>query len=303
MRRWLCSVTVVAVTALGLLLLPAQVQAQRGGRGGGGRGGGGRMGGFRGGPGRGFRGDFDRGFRGGPFVGVGIGLGGWGGWGWGGPGWGWGRPGWGWGYADGDYGAGYYSPDNSYVYDEYPPEGYVSEENAEPTYATAAGDVAHVTVRLPAPDAVLYFNGARMLAEGQTRTFDTPPLESGQDYYYTVRVRWTQNGKKMEKSRTLDVRAGQNYTMDFTHGRAGRDRGAVRQEENRDNHRDVEHRDRTDQERGRKDVDRERSSKEGRRPADVSPRTEGNRLNSDTNGRSQPNPNPAGRDEKRPPND
>jgi uncharacterized protein (TIGR03000 family) len=277
MRRWFYRVAVVAVTALGLLLLPAEVQAQRGGHGGG-RGGGGRVGGFhgggfRGGPGR-FRGGFERGFVGRPVVGIGIG--GWGWWGW--PGWydgwwGWRRP-WIW---DSYYG-GYVSPDYSYVYEEYPPEGYTTEEYAEPAYTevpayqTEAGNVAHVTVVLPTPDAKLYFNDARMLAQGRTRTFNTPPLEPGEDYYYTVRVRWMENGKKVEKTRTLNVRAGQNYTLDFTQRRAGREEGAVRHEEPDGRHAG-EIRERTDKDRV---------------PSDH------NRLNSDTNGRSQSNPNPVG---------
>jgi uncharacterized protein (TIGR03000 family) len=209
--------------------------------------------------------------------------------GWGG--WGWGGPGWGWGYAPGyayyrtpsyyyDTAPYDYSPDNSYYYDEYPAEGYVGDQQGtEPSYSTeeaggydeAQGDNSgHVTVRLPSPDATLWFNGARMVAGGTNRTFTTPPLQPGQDYYYKVRVRFLRDGQPVTRTRTLDVRAGQHYTLDFTRPLAGRTGEAVQQEGTnrgviRDEHRTDVNRNRTDVERNRTDVDRNRTDVERNR--------------------------------------
>jgi uncharacterized protein (TIGR03000 family) len=223
MRRWLCSATIVAVTTLGLLMLPARSEAQRGGRAGGGaRAGGARVSGSRGAVRVGG-------------VGVAWGPRGWavgvGGRGWY-PGWrggwyaggGWGRPVYAYGYGPSyvyDVYPGtayYYPPPVSYVYDEPPPQGRVSGylEPYQPGATEAddeqAGNVARVTVRVPA-NATLYFNGARMVAGGTTRTFTTPPLETGYAYHYDVKVRMP--GNAPPTTRVLNVRAGQNYNLDF----------------------------------------------------------------------------------------
>ena len=226
MRRRLCGIVIIMLTGCGLLLLPGLLAAKGGGHGGGGggHGGGGHAGGgFRGasfGGGRGFdrgfgrgfgRGrDFDRGFgRGRVFVGGG------------GLGWGYGPS-----YVYDNYVPYYYGPNNSYVYDEIPAEGPVVIQAAYPPQAAgtydntgAQGDsVAQVTVRLPSPDATLWFNGARMLAQGASRTFTTPPLDPNQDYHYKVRVRFMRDGQPVTENRVLEVRAGQNYSLDFTRG-------------------------------------------------------------------------------------
>jgi uncharacterized protein (TIGR03000 family) len=211
MKRWLGLVAVVGAVGFAALLLPLRSEAGRGG-GGGGHGGGGHGGGGHAvGPARGvgpggFHPGFDRGFDRDRRVFVGVG--GWGGWGGG------------WGYGPYGYGYGYgYGPGVSYVYDEQPgyvgadqavaPDGY-ADDQAEPA------NVARVTVRLPGPDATVWFNGARMLATGATRSFVTPPLDPGQDYHYAVKVRWMEDGQAQEQTRTLDVRAGESFMLNFT---------------------------------------------------------------------------------------
>jgi uncharacterized protein (TIGR03000 family) len=124
-------------------------------------------------------------------------------------------------------GAAYYSPDNSYVYDDgYPPTDVADEvDDGTLVYPAVvgnadgqAGGVARVTVHVPA-DATVWFNGARMLAGGETRTFATPPLKPDQDYHYAVKVRWTEAGRPVTRAQNLDIRAGKTYTLDFTGGR------------------------------------------------------------------------------------
>jgi uncharacterized protein (TIGR03000 family) len=239
----------VALVALVLWPLAGQAQHHGGGHGGGHGGSHGGHAAFHGGPA--FHGAPGH-FHGGPpghavivaprrtFVGVGIG--GWGGWGY--P-W-WGYPGWGYPWWWDDYrpyyrpyiyapsyiypsyiydSAGpiyYVSPDNSYVYEE-PPESVPAVPEAPSASSTPPAEaVARVTVQLPTADALVYFNGARMLAQGTTRQFTTPPLEPGHDYYYTVRARWWEQGRLVERQTELHVRPGQSYTLDFT-----RDTGAA----------------------------------------------------------------------------
>ena len=46
--------------------------------------------------------------------------------------------------------------------------------------------------------------------------FTTPPLEPGYSYSYTIRARWTENGRPVQQSRTVPVKAGGTTRVDFT---------------------------------------------------------------------------------------
>jgi uncharacterized protein (TIGR03000 family) len=183
----------------------------------------------------------------------------WGGWaggyygGWRyGPGWGYGyRPGyggWGYGYAPG-YWSGSYYPSYSYtgVYSypaygiySYPTYGmaYGASETAAPTSTTSmyyepgtqispAGfgravdnNAALIEVRVP-PVAQVTFDGEATRQQGPDRIFSSPSLEPGKNYHYDVKARWTENGKPMEQTRRVEVRAGQRTTVDFTQSQGG----------------------------------------------------------------------------------
>ena len=43
----------------------------------------------------------------------------------------------------------------------------------------------------------------------------SPPLSAGQAYHYTVKARWEQNGRQVERTRRVEVRAGQRSRVDF----------------------------------------------------------------------------------------
>jgi uncharacterized protein (TIGR03000 family) len=215
-----------ALAAAVALVVPAAVEAGRGGGGGGGggyRGGGGYGGGYRGGYG---------GYGG---YGRGYGYGGYGrGYGYGGYGFGLGfYGGYGLGYYGG-YGAGY-SP--FYGYDSFGSYPYVAgtfdspaliagtsvpqvntQRNYPPDIETAPppveSDRAMVAVRLPA-DAILMFQGTAMRLTGPERVFRSPPLQPGKSYRYDVTARWTENGKPVEKNRSITVQAGQRATLDL----------------------------------------------------------------------------------------
>jgi uncharacterized protein (TIGR03000 family) len=128
----------------------------------------------------------------------------------------------------GTYGGSYYS--------SMPFEGgYVSSPYGIPMYSNSTGPViggyqygtpesgyypssneATIVVRLPA-DAKLTFDGTATQSTDSVRTFTSPPLEPGKEYQYTLRAEMTRDGKKVERTRDVKVRAGQtsNVTIDF----------------------------------------------------------------------------------------
>ncbi len=84
-------------------------------------------------------------------------------------------------------------------------------ERVGPPLAGSPSDVAApatLTVRLPA-DAKLSIQGAPTTSTKNVRTFISPPLQPGKAYEYTLRATVTRDGKPVERTRTVKVRAGQ----------------------------------------------------------------------------------------------
>jgi uncharacterized protein (TIGR03000 family) len=69
-------------------------------------------------------------------------------------------------------------------------------------------------LQVPA-NAEIWFDGAATRQTGTTREFISPPLKSGHDYSYQVRVRATNGDQSFDKTRRVDVRAGDRITLDF----------------------------------------------------------------------------------------
>jgi uncharacterized protein (TIGR03000 family) len=188
-RKWLWGGVLLGALSFGMLLCPPESQAQRRG-----------------------------------FGGYGWG-GGWGypassgGYGWGGYGMGYGN---GWGLSSPYYGT-YTYPNYNYSY-----PGAVNYNWNTPNYAQnttssyqafypSQDNAAHVTVRLPDPNAQLWFNGTEMPERGPTREFNTPPLNaSSENLHYTVRAKWMQGNQAVERTRTVRVQPGQHVMVDFT---------------------------------------------------------------------------------------
>jgi uncharacterized protein (TIGR03000 family) len=233
----------IALAAAIALISPAALYAGGGGRGGGGGGGGGGRGGYGGGYGRGGYGGYG---------GYGRGYGGYGGYGrgyyggygrgfYGGYGFGYGGYGYGgfgfWPYYGFDYGW----PDSGFGFPaDYPYNPYVGGPSNGPALAAGSAasltasrsfyppdvetgpapvesDRALVTVRLPA-DAALSFQGTQMPLTGAERVFRSPPLTPGKTYRYDVTARWTENGRPVEKNRSITVQAGQRSNLDLMIG-------------------------------------------------------------------------------------
>jgi uncharacterized protein (TIGR03000 family) len=80
----------------------------------------------------------------------------------------------------------------------------------------AQGGTARVRVTLPDADAQVWFEGQLTSQRGTQRGFVSPALESGREYLYDVRARWTQNGREVERTQTVRVRADGVVTVDFS---------------------------------------------------------------------------------------
>ncbi len=128
-------------------------------------------------------------------------------WGW----WGWG--GWGyWPYYASSYGyPGYYDYPAFYS-GEYSAPAY---RNAIPAPAPTDG-TATIDLRIPDPNALVSVNGNLTKSVGTSRTFQSPPLESGYSYTYTVRATWEQDGEVRTVERQIPVTPNERVLIDFT---------------------------------------------------------------------------------------
>jgi uncharacterized protein (TIGR03000 family) len=191
---------ILALTAVTVLASSSDAFAQRGGGRGGGGGGRGGGGGGRGG----YGGGYGRGGYGGGYGGIYLGLGN--------------------GYYGGSYGGGYYSP--SYYSQPYYSESpnYYSDAVQVPStdvrqsfYAEPASQqqTARVMVRVPSADTRVWFDNTPTSQQGMERTFNSPALDPGSSYVYTVKARWTENGQTRDREQRVSVQAGQTATVDF----------------------------------------------------------------------------------------
>jgi uncharacterized protein (TIGR03000 family) len=155
------------------------------------------------------------GWGGGGWYGGRGGYGGYGGYGWGGgyyP-----RYGWGYGGSYPSYGYSGYYPGYAYDYGTptyvYPDTPTVITRQSG-SYAPPTDNTAMVHVRVPS-NATVWFDGDRTQQSGTDRTFASPPLKPGNTYSYEVRARWMDNGKPVEETRTVKVRANETSNVDF----------------------------------------------------------------------------------------
>jgi uncharacterized protein (TIGR03000 family) len=85
---------------------------------------------------------------------------------------------------------------------------------AEPKPPAASNAPAKLLVSLPA-DAALTIDGQATTSTGTTREFASPVLEAGRDYVYTLKANIVRDGKTVEESQTIRVRAGQTSEVSF----------------------------------------------------------------------------------------
>jgi uncharacterized protein (TIGR03000 family) len=78
-----------------------------------------------------------------------------------------------------------------------------------------AGSAAEIEVRVPA-DAELWLDGNPTRLRGETRTFVSPVLQPGRSFTYEFKARWMKDGKPVEVTRSVDIRAGSKTKVDLT---------------------------------------------------------------------------------------
>jgi uncharacterized protein (TIGR03000 family) len=79
---------------------------------------------------------------------------------------------------------------------------------------TEGRDVARVTVKLPS-DARLYVDNIVCPLTSDTRTFNTPELDVGRSYFYTLKAEVVRDGEKLTRSTRVVVEAGKDVTVEF----------------------------------------------------------------------------------------
>ena len=107
------------------------------------------------------------------------------------------------------YSPTYYAAYPSAVGSSSPYYAATSSEGYYSTSTTAASGKRRVHVNLRVPgDAKIWFEGSQTQQTGTARSFESPPLDAGQDYLYQIRVQWKQDGKDVTQTRQVAVHAG-----------------------------------------------------------------------------------------------
>jgi uncharacterized protein (TIGR03000 family) len=111
-------------------------------------------------------------------------------------------------YGFHDYGLNNYgsAPTTVRYSDYYPPEEWT---------AATAWNAADVEVMVP-ENAALWFDGVPTRQTGAQRAFVSPPLTPGRDYTYEVHARWIEDGRTVDRTRRIQVRANTRTDVDMT---------------------------------------------------------------------------------------
>jgi uncharacterized protein (TIGR03000 family) len=97
-------------------------------------------------------------------------------------------------------------------------ESYTYSSGAnQPQLATP--ESAGFIVRVPDPDAEIWFQDYKTHNRGRVRLFESDVLQAGITYPFRIRARWMQNGQPVEQTRAVPVRAGQQVIVDFQYAR------------------------------------------------------------------------------------
>jgi uncharacterized protein (TIGR03000 family) len=114
-------------------------------------------------------------------------------------------------------GMGYYEPSNSGAGYGYGQAGYG-------TMSSMGGSMMSnhvlITVRVPA-NAQIWFDGEKTNQMGSMRTFISPALNPDRDFVYHIRAQWTENGQTVDKTRRIDVHAGDRLFVNFFNASPG----------------------------------------------------------------------------------
>jgi len=78
-------------------------------------------------------------------------------------------------------------------------------------------NTALINVRVP-PNAEVWFDDQKTSQTGSFRSFISPPLNPDGDFVYHIRVRWTEDGRQVDKTRRIDVHAGDRLFVNLSPG-------------------------------------------------------------------------------------
>ncbi len=96
---------------------------------------------------------------------------------------------------------------------------YYRQPNVSPRFDNYSNPVvdqkARIHLQVPA-GASLWFDNEKTAKTGSSRDFITPPLPTGTNYTYAIRVEWTENGRKVESTRRVSFQTGAQVDLDLT---------------------------------------------------------------------------------------
>jgi uncharacterized protein (TIGR03000 family) len=121
------------------------------------------------------------------------------------------------GWGGGSSGRSYYRP--QFVaprYEEnFTPGNSYGRSFVSPNVISEVDNRVRIHLQVPA-NARVTFDGEKTAQTGSSRDFITPPLPSGKEFSYAVRAEWTENGQKMESTRSIMIHAGDRVSLDLS---------------------------------------------------------------------------------------
>jgi uncharacterized protein (TIGR03000 family) len=84
-----------------------------------------------------------------------------------------------------------------------------------PAPARTGGGCITLSVRVPQPAAEVFVDGTKTVQTGTDRIFESPPLEAGKPFKYTVTARWVERGQVVEMSKEVTGTPGEVVRVDF----------------------------------------------------------------------------------------
>jgi len=78
-------------------------------------------------------------------------------------------------------------------------------------------DKATIVVSVPS-DATVTIDGQATSSTSTVRTFQSPKLDDGKTYAYTIEASFVQDGKQMKSSKQVSFQAGKTVNLDLTSG-------------------------------------------------------------------------------------
>jgi uncharacterized protein (TIGR03000 family) len=61
----------------------------------------------------------------------------------------------------------------------------------------------------------VWFQNQATTEQGMQRLFHSPALTPNQNFTYTIKARWMENGQAVNQERRVNVQAGQSITVSF----------------------------------------------------------------------------------------